>query len=111
MTNSMIRTVAEAIVREMDNGWSEGVMNVRREMTLEQLHASGDVIDIVWTVSDMMKVARAALEAMQEPTSAMKMAGAEKITAEIMKANANYDAACDAWPAMINAALSEETGA
>lgn len=54
--------------------------------------------------------ARAALSAMMEPTFAVKMAGAQAITAEHMKANANYDAACDAWQAMIQAALDEGEG-
>lgn len=38
------------------------------------------------------------------PTLAMTVAGAEAITKDHMKALANYDAACDAWPAMIAAA-------
>ena len=39
-----------------------------------------------------------------KPTMDMKMAGAEAITLEIMRANANYDAADDAWAAMLKAA-------
>ena len=53
------------------------------------------------------KMARAALEAMREPDFLMKMAGASAITVEIMEAKANYDGACDAWQAMIKAALGE----
>ena len=51
--------------------------------------------------------ARAAIEAMREPDFLMKMAGASAITVEIMEAKANYDGACDAWQAMITAALGE----
>jgi hypothetical protein len=40
----------------------------------------------------------------RQPTFEMKMAGAEAITAEHMRTAANYDAACDAWSAMIDAA-------
>lgn len=36
----------------------------------------------------------------------VRMAGAEAITLEIMKAGANYDAACDCWDAMIAALAS-----
>ena len=39
----------------------------------------------------------------REPTFDMKMAGASAITLEHMKAAANFDAACDAWAAMIAA--------
>lgn len=56
---------------------------------------------------DYLDSARAAIEAMREPDFLMKMAGASAITVEIMEAKANYDGACDAWQAMITAALGE----
>lgn len=49
-------------------------------------------------------IARAVLSTLKTPTTAMKMAGAIAITAGHMKAMANYDAACDAYSAMIDAA-------
>lgn len=54
------------------------------------------------------RAARATLKALRNPTFAMKMAGAEAITLGHMTANANYEAACDAWTTMIDAALAGE---
>lgn len=55
-------------------------------------------------------IARAVLTAMREPTPGMKMAGAKAITLETMKANANYDAACDCWEAVLDHILTEREG-
>lgn len=66
---------------------------------------SGNVTFPCW--KSYQSRARAVLQALREPSPDMKMAGAKAITAEHMKAMANYDAACDCWPAMIDAALSE----
>lgn len=57
--------------------------------------------------SDYIEAAQAALRALEVPTEGMKMAGAQAITADHMKKAANYDAACDAWSAMIAAAREE----
>lgn len=51
--------------------------------------------------------ATAALRALENPTPDMKMAGAQAITADHMCKAANYDAACDAWSAMIRAAKED----
>lgn len=53
-------------------------------------------------------LARAVLEALREPTFELKMAGAEAITADTMKAMANYDGAIQCWQAMIDAALNDK---
>lgn len=53
-----------------------------------------------------MRAARAVLQALREPTFEMKLAGAEAITADTMKAMANYDGAIQCWTAMIDAALA-----
>lgn len=54
---------------------------------------------------------RAVIEALMEPTPEIKLAGAQAITLEMMRAAANYDAACDAWKAMLTAAFNEGEGA
>lgn len=53
------------------------------------------------------KMIEAALRALEVPTEGMKMAGAQAITLDHMRKAANYDAACDAWSAMIAAAREE----
>lgn len=54
-------------------------------------------------------IARAILNRLREPSPEMKMAGAEAITAETMKAMANYDAMLDCWLAMLSA-IDEKEG-
>lgn len=54
-----------------------------------------------------LRQALAVLEAMLDLPMELKLIGAEKITLDIMKANANYDAICEAWPAIIKAAIAE----
>lgn len=54
------------------------------------------------------KVRADALPSARELPLAVKMAGAGAITEEIMRANANYDAACDCWDAMIRALSKQE---
>ncbi len=68
---------------------------------------TGDTLAYKNRRTSSLRKARAVLQALMKPTFAMKMAGAEAITAEHMKAMANYDAADDAWQAMIRAALEE----
>lgn len=69
--------------------------------------ASHKELGFSWAKEMRMAQARAAIEAMREPDFLMKMAGASAITVEIMEAKANYDGACDAWQAMITAALGD----
>lgn len=61
--------------------------------------ASKSDIDEMW--GGWIEEAQAALAAMETPTPEMRLAGAQAITLEHMKKAANYDAACDAWSAMI----------
>lgn len=67
-----------------------------------------DVRLLELTNEEYESLARAVLQALLAPTPGMKMAGAEAITAEHMKAMANYDAADDAWQAMIRSAMEGE---
>lgn len=54
------------------------------------------------------RIARAVLEAARHPTLRMNLAGAPKITAQMPRfgARADYDAAHDAWVAMMDSALA-----
>jgi len=56
------------------------------------------------------QLARAALTAMLNPSFDAKMAGAQAITAEMMAANANYDAAIACWNAIVRHMLNEGEG-
>ncbi len=64
--------------------------------------ASDTDIDQMW--EGWTGDADAALSALEIPTPEMKIAGAQAIAADHMQKAANYDAACDAWSAMIRRA-------
>lgn len=90
--SDIVEKVALAIV----NGYWDELPELHKVLAMSQARAALDAI----RASGYVIVPR-------EPTLAMKVAGAEAITKEHMKALANYDAACDAWPAMIAAAEGE----
>jgi hypothetical protein len=95
MTNSMIERVARALYERARNpaAPAEGgyVSNDEPPYT---------TLDGKWNLSDM---ARAAIEAMREPTEAMVTAGGH---AALDSVSQRADAR-DAWEAMIDAALKE----
>lgn len=69
-------------------------------------HVWPDDSSVYWTADHYRACATAALDAilsvLKEPSEEMKMAGAEAITLESMKAKANYCAMLDCWQAMID---------
>jgi hypothetical protein len=74
-----------------------------------QTHIFEDIDDGYAHIADRRRKLQAdlILRALEVPTEGMKMAGAQAITLDHMRKAANYDAACDAWSAMIAAAREE----
>lgn len=107
---SMVETIARALEKEA-SGFQYPVhlyVEHERQRRWEEANPEGDYFDICTTEDGALEswkiLATAALRAMETPTEAMKMAGAQAITLDHMRKAANYDAACDAWSAMIRAA-------
>jgi len=86
------------------------IRNVRRHDTalseLEKMLPGS--VNYAW--EDFLPQARAVLQAIREPSMAMKLAGAQKITAQMPRVGpqADYDAANDSWQAMLDTALKDE---
>lgn len=80
---------------------------INPEGPLNKLIVTGDFDDHP-AVQAFARHRLAVLRALREPTFEMKMAGAEAITADTMKAMANYDGAIQCWQAMIDAALNDK---
>ena len=89
---------------------SEMVERVAKAMLRDELANGNRDFEVVWADESAVWLAnaRVAIGAMRQPTMLMKMAGAKKVTAQRCGPNppADYDAASDAWQAMIDEALA-----
>lgn len=101
---SMVEKIARAIARENGDEFADAFKNKDRWVAKRGM-SGGRFRDVNEPFqSDYLDMAKAAISALETPTPEMKMAGAQAITVDHMQKSANYDAACDAWSAMIRAA-------
>lgn len=65
---------------------------------------------VIANPANYQRLARVVLQAALQPTMAMKLAGAPKVSAQMPRVGvqADYDAAHDAWVAMMTEALAKD---